>query len=176
MAPPNRGRRAQRTAPTPPGTTTTTTATYFINPSTWDGLLRTHTTPTVLPNGEKPAKKFSTKVIFTSFSMLQVSVNLHNFRFRLLALHIQNLWNRWIHKYDPTISRIFLNPFLADFFNLAQFYTTTQWYVVLINNTIHYCSHVVALSTTDTTAMASVVCNERNEMQRTNVMTAWSSS
>ena len=115
MAPPNRGRRAQRTAPTPPPPGTTTTATYFINPSTWDGLLRTHTTPTVLPNGEKPAKIFSTKVNFTSFSMLQVSVNLHNFRFRLLALHIQNLWNHCIQKYDPTISRIFWIPFWRFF-------------------------------------------------------------
>ena len=51
---------------------------------------------TVISNGKKPLKKSSTKVIFTSFS-LQVSVNLHNFRFRLPALHIQNLWNRCIH-------------------------------------------------------------------------------
>ena len=59
-------------------------------------------------------KKSSIKVIFTSFSM-QVFVNLHNFRFRLAALHIQNLWNRCIHKYDPTISRIFWIPFLRFF-------------------------------------------------------------
>ena len=44
----------------------------------------------VVPNGKKPAEKSLTKVIFTSFSM-QVSIDLHNFRFRLPALHIQNL-------------------------------------------------------------------------------------
>ena len=74
---------------------------------------------TVISNGKKPLKKSSTKVIFTSFS-LQVSVSLHNFRFRLPALHIQDLWNRCIHKYNPTISRIFWNSFLAFFFNLVQ--------------------------------------------------------
>ena len=73
---------------------------------------------TVISNGKKPLKKSSTKVIFTSFS-LQVSVNLHKFRFRLPALHIQDLWNRCIHKYNPTISRIFWNSFLAFFFEFG---------------------------------------------------------
>ena len=74
---------------------------------------------TVVPNGGKPLKKSLTKVIFMSFS-LQVSVNLHNFCFRLPTLHIQNLWNRCKHMYDPTISRIFWIPFWRFVFKLAQ--------------------------------------------------------
>ena len=63
---------------------------------------------------QKAVKNKSTQGDFTSFSM-QVSANSHNFRFRLYALHIQNLSNRCIHKYDPTISRIFWIPFWRFF-------------------------------------------------------------
>ena len=59
---------------------------------------------------------------FASFSM-QVSANLHNFRFRVPELHFRNLSNRCRHKYDPSISRFFWIPFLAGFWNLAQLCT-----------------------------------------------------
>ena len=51
---------------------------------------------------------------------MQVSANLHNFRFRVPALHIQNLSNCCGCRYDPSISRIFLISFLVGFCNLAQ--------------------------------------------------------
>ena len=51
-----------------------------------------------------------TQIYFTSFS-----VNLHNVRFRLPALHIQNLSNHCRHKYDPSISRDFPCKFLRFF-------------------------------------------------------------
>ena len=46
---------------------------------------------------------------------MQVSANLHYFRFRLPVLHIQNLSNHCWHKYDPTISRIFWISFWRVF-------------------------------------------------------------
>ena len=67
----------------------------------------------------KPAENKFTQSAFTSFSM-QVSANLHNFRFRVPELHIQNLSNRCRCKYDPIISRIFWILFLAGFCNLTQ--------------------------------------------------------
>ena len=65
---------------------------------------------------QKTAEKKFTQSNFMSFSM-QVSANLHNFRFRLPALHIQNLSNLCKHKYDPSISRVFFcNLVFGGFF------------------------------------------------------------
>ena len=79
-------------------------------------LQRSHT---VISNVKNPPKYKFAHDDFTSFSM-EVSSNSYNFRFRSPALHIQDLWNRCIHKYNPTISRMFWNSFLAFFFNLVQ--------------------------------------------------------
>ena len=51
---------------------------------------------------------------------MQVSANLHNFRFRVPEFHIQNLSNRCRCKYDQLISRIFKILFLVGFCNLAH--------------------------------------------------------
>ena len=75
--------------------------------------------PTVVPNVKNPPKHKFAQGDFTSFSM-EVSANSHNFRFRLPALHIQNLSNRCRHTYDSSISRIFWISFLAGFFDFAQ--------------------------------------------------------
>ena len=53
---------------------------------------------------QKATKNKSTQGDFTSFSM-EVCANSHNFRFRLYALHIQNLSNRCRHKYDSSQRR-----------------------------------------------------------------------
>ena len=55
---------------------------------------------------QKSANFKFTQGYFPRFS-LQVSSKSHNFRFRLPALHIQNLSNHCRHKYDSLISRIF---------------------------------------------------------------------
>jgi hypothetical protein len=75
--------------------------------------------PTVVSNVKNPPKHKFAQCDFTSFSM-EVSANSHNFRFRLPALHIQNLSNRCRHKYDSLISRIFWISFLAGFCDFGQ--------------------------------------------------------
>ena len=71
---------------------------------------------------------------FTSFS-IQVISNLHNFRFRVPEIHIQNLSNCCRRKYDPLISWIFQILFLAAFCNLAQLCTTVV--VIIIHAAFH---------------------------------------
>ena len=61
----------------------------------------------------KPAKYMYklTWCVFTTFSTY-----LYNFRFRSLPTHhIENLSNRYRHKYDPSISRNFLSNFWRVF-------------------------------------------------------------
>ena len=79
---------------------------------------------TVVPNGWNPPK-ISSRIV-TSFSM-QVSANLHNFRFRLPALHIQNLSNFCRHKYDPSISRFFFKLVFGGFFVIWLNCETWWW-------------------------------------------------
>ena len=67
----------------------------------------------------KPAGNKFTQSGFPSFSM-QFSANLHIFRFRVPELHIHNLSNRYRHKHDSLISRIFQILCLTGFCNLAQ--------------------------------------------------------
>ena len=79
-------------------------------------LQRSHT---VVLNVKIPPKHKFVQGDFTSFSM-EVSANSHTFRFRFPALHIQNLSNRYRHKYDSSISQIFWISFLAGFCNFTQ--------------------------------------------------------
>ena len=54
---------------------------------------------------------------------MEVCANSHNFRFRLPALHIQNLSNRCRHKYDQSNLTNFRISFLAGFLQ----YDPTVW-------------------------------------------------
>jgi hypothetical protein len=62
----------------------------------------------VVPNVKNPPKH---KFALGDFMSLEVSANSHNFRFRLPALHIQNLSNRCRHNYDQSISQNFESRF-----------------------------------------------------------------
>ena len=74
---------------------------------------------TVVPNVKNPPKHKFAQGDFTSFSM-EVSLNSHNFRLRVPEFQIQNLSNRYRHKNDLLISRIFQILCLTGFCNLAQ--------------------------------------------------------
>ena len=65
---------------------------------------------------QKSAKYKLAQGDYTRFS-IEVFANSHNFRFRLPALHIQNLSKRCRHKYDQSISRIFESRFWRVFDN-----------------------------------------------------------
>ena len=77
----------------------------------------------------KPTKNKFDQCGFTSFSM-QIPAFSNSFHFRSqCVLHIQNLSNHCIHKYDPSISRIF-QPYFGGFLRIGP----TVWCSDTIEN------------------------------------------